>query len=180
MLNFDSFLTFQSCERVSDCCLAPCEQCTIYIYIISRISSISMRWSQCSLYTRPTRLSGSFSASSLKEQYISIHGWTCSSIRTHYSDSNSVICFFIWSTNQSLLSLRSVYCVLSGEATNTNFMVFDLTRLRLEPTIYHSVAILERYLDSIVTSNQQQNIYIINSINNLYDVQGAVVAVIVW
>ena len=53
-------------------------------------------------------------------------------------------------------------------------MVFDLTRLRLEPTIYHSVAILERYLDSIVTSNQQQNIYIINSIKNLYDVQGAV------
>ena len=67
-MNFDSFLTFQSCERVSDCCLAPCEQCTIYIYIISRISYISMIRSWCSLYTRPTRLSGSFSASSLKEQ----------------------------------------------------------------------------------------------------------------
>jgi len=26
--------------------------------------------------------------------------------------------------------------VLSGEATNTNFIVFGLTRLRLEPMIY--------------------------------------------
>ena len=80
--------------------------------------------------------------------------------------------FFILSTNQSLLLLRSVHCMFSGEATHINFMVFDLTRLRLEPTIYRGVAILERYLDSIVTSNQQQNIFIINSINNLYDVQG--------
>jgi hypothetical protein len=28
-------------------------------------------------------------------------------------------------------------CVLSGEATNTNFIVFGLTRSWLEPTIYH-------------------------------------------
>jgi hypothetical protein len=28
--------------------------------------------------------------------------------------------------------------VLSGEATNTNFIVFDLTRPGLEPTIYHT------------------------------------------
>ena len=33
----------------------------------------------------------------------------------------------------------SPYCyVLSGEATNTNFMVFGLTRSGLEPTIYHT------------------------------------------
>jgi hypothetical protein len=29
-------------------------------------------------------------------------------------------------------------CVLSGEATNTNFVVFDLTRSGLEPTIYRT------------------------------------------
>ena len=28
--------------------------------------------------------------------------------------------------------------VLTGEATNPNLMVFDLTRLGLEPTIYHT------------------------------------------
>ena len=30
------------------------------------------------------------------------------------------------------------YCVLSGEATNTNFKVFGLTRPGLEPTIYRT------------------------------------------
>jgi hypothetical protein len=29
-------------------------------------------------------------------------------------------------------------CVPSGEATNTNFIVFGMTRSRLEPTIYHT------------------------------------------
>ena len=34
---------------------------------------------------------------------------------------------------------RSPYCrVLSGEATNTNFIVFGLTRPGLEPTIYRT------------------------------------------
>jgi hypothetical protein len=28
--------------------------------------------------------------------------------------------------------------MLGGEATNTNFIVFGLTRLGLEPTIYHT------------------------------------------
>jgi hypothetical protein len=43
--------------------------------------------------------------------------------RTHYSDFKPT-------------SLCSFSCVLSGEATNTNFIVFDLTRPGLEPTIY--------------------------------------------
>jgi hypothetical protein len=29
-------------------------------------------------------------------------------------------------------------CVISGEATNTNFIVFGLTRTGLEPTIYRT------------------------------------------
>ena len=39
--------------------------------------------------------------------------------------------------NKSLLSLLNA-CVLRGEATNTNFTVFGLTRPRLEHTIYHT------------------------------------------
>ena len=36
------------------------------------------------------------------------------------------------------LSLIPYCCVLSGEATNTNFIVFGLTRPELEPTIYRT------------------------------------------
>ena len=43
--------------------------------------------------------------------------------RTHYPDSKQT-------------SLCSLCCALSGEATNTNFIVFGVTRSGLEPTIY--------------------------------------------
>ena len=38
--------------------------------------------------------------------------------------------------NQPVFALSPSCCVLSGEATNTNFIVFDLIRSGLEPTIY--------------------------------------------
>ena len=37
--------------------------------------------------------------------------------------------------SQPVFALSPKYCVLGGEATNTNFIVFGLTRLGLEPTI---------------------------------------------
>ena len=43
--------------------------------------------------------------------------------------------FWFWA-NQSALSPQC--CVLRGEATNTNFILFGLTWLGLEPTIYHT------------------------------------------
>jgi len=39
-----------------------------------------------------------------------------------------------------VLALSLLYCVLSGEATHTNFIVFCLTRPGLEPTIYRTRA----------------------------------------
>ena len=44
---------------------------------------------------------------------------------------------FLFRANQSWLLLLK-YCVLSGEATNTNFIVFGFTQPGLEPTIYHT------------------------------------------
>jgi hypothetical protein len=40
--------------------------------------------------------------------------------------------------NQTVFALSLYCCVLNGEATNTNFKVFGLTRLGLEPTIYRT------------------------------------------
>ena len=44
----------------------------------------------------------------------------------------------LFRANQSLPFLLNAACVLSGEATNTNFIDFDLTRSGLEPTICHT------------------------------------------
>jgi hypothetical protein len=40
--------------------------------------------------------------------------------------------------SQPLFALPPECCVLSGEATNTNFIVFDMTRPRLGPTVYRT------------------------------------------
>ena len=52
-------------------------------------------------------------------------GQICHSIRTHYSDSETRLCSFS-------LMLRC------GEATNTNFIFFCLTRPQFVPTIYRT------------------------------------------
>ena len=43
-------------------------------------------------------------------------------------------------SSQPVFALSPQCCVLSGEATNTKFIVFGLTCPRLEPTIYHEHA----------------------------------------
>jgi hypothetical protein len=44
--------------------------------------------------------------------------------------------------SQPVFAVIPLWCVLSEEATNTNFMVFGLTRPGLEPTIYTTEAVL--------------------------------------
>ena len=41
-------------------------------------------------------------------------------------------------TSVCSFSLIMLCCVLNGEATHTNSIAFGLTRLGLEPTIYHT------------------------------------------
>jgi hypothetical protein len=51
----------------------------------------------------------------------------------HHSDT-----LFWLGANQSLPLLLNAVCLFSGEATNTNFIVFGLTYLVLEPIVYHT------------------------------------------
>ena len=83
------------------------------------------------------------SASSLKQHSVD----TRSPTRTHYPDSEPTI--------QTVFAL-SPKCCVSAEATNTNFLVFGLTRSGLKPTSYRIIT--ERdYLKEISFSNN--NIY---------------------
>ena len=64
-----------------------------------------------------------YSASSLKKQSVGIH-----STSSHYSDFEPTsFCYFTPSC-----------CVLNGEATNTNFILFGLTQAGIEPAIYRT------------------------------------------
>jgi hypothetical protein len=83
------------------------------------------------------------SASSLKQHSVD----TRSPTRTHYPDSEPTI--------QTVFAL-SPKCCVSGEATNTNFLVFGLTRSGLKSMSYRIIT--ERdYLKEICFSNN--NIY---------------------
>jgi hypothetical protein len=65
--------------------------------------------------------------------------------------------------SQSVFALTLQWCVLSGEATNTNFIVFGLTRPGLEPMIYRTQgkSLHHRYMkynNDFYTSNSFLNI----------------------
>ena len=76
------------------------------------------------LCSRPRRLVFFHSASSLKQQ----------SPGRHVAPLGHIILI----PSQPVCILIPYSCVLSGEATNTNFIVFGLTRPGVEPTIYHT------------------------------------------
>ena len=63
-------------------------------------------------------------ASSLKQQSADIHV--------------ALLGHIILILSQPVFALSPLYCLISGEATNTNFIVFSLTRPVLETTIYRT------------------------------------------
>ena len=65
-----------------------------------------------------------YSASSLKQQSAARH--------------IALLRHIILIPSQQVFALSPKCCMLSGEATNTNLIVFGLTRLGLEATIYHT------------------------------------------
>jgi hypothetical protein len=85
---------------------------------------VTMTWWWCPLCTGPIQLIGSLQ---LWFTEITVRGYTCRSIPTHYPHSEPTV--FI---------LTYLGCVLSREASNANVIVFGLTRLESEPTIYHT------------------------------------------
>ena len=76
----------------------------------------------CTLLDQHTELDF-YSASSLKQQ----------SVGRHVVPLGHIILI----PSQPVFVLSPYCCVHSGEATNTNFIIFGLTRSGLEPTIYH-------------------------------------------
>jgi hypothetical protein len=99
------------------CSLTPTQQ--FFSYIMARTCWFSMIWWWGPLCSSPTCLVGFYSASSLKQQSEDRHVtplWHISLI-----------------LSQPVFTLSPYCCVLSGEATNTNFIDFWL-----EPTIYRT------------------------------------------
>ena len=95
---------------MSDRCLAPTKQFSD----ISWQEQVNFQWDDeldC------------YSASSLEQQFADRHV--------------APLWYVIVIPSQPVITLTNLYCVLSGEATNTNFMIFGLTRPGIEPTIYH-------------------------------------------
>ena len=83
-----------------------------------------MRWWWDPLCPRQRRRVGFHGASSLKQQ----------STGRHVAPHGHIILI----PSQAGFALTPYWCVPSGEATNTNFKVFGLTRPGLEPTIYRT------------------------------------------
>jgi hypothetical protein len=94
-----------------------------FYYIVVRTSYILMRGWWCPLCTIPTFLDF-HSASSLKQH----------SAGRHVAPPGHIILI----PNKSVFAVTPWYCKSSGEAANTNFIVFGLIRPGIEPTIYRT------------------------------------------
>jgi hypothetical protein len=103
-------------EWVSDCCLTPTQQ--FFNYVMARTSWFSMRWIWGPLCNRLTCLVGFLLKQQSAGRHVAPHG------------------HIILIPSQPVFARSPYWCVLSGEATNTNFKVFGMTRSGLEPTIY--------------------------------------------
>ena len=112
-------------ERASDCCLMPIQQVFNYICISWR-EEVNIQWEDdqiCFVLDQHTELDF-HSASPLKQQSAGRHV--------------APLWHIILITSQPVFALSPECCVLNGEATNTNFIVFGLTQPGLEPAIYRT------------------------------------------
>ena len=102
-------------EGVSDCCLTPTQQ---FFAAISWREQVNCQWDDdddevCFVPDQYAELDF-YSARSMKQQSADRHVATLGHI--------------ILIPNKSVFSLPPYCCMLSGEAINTNLIVFDLTR----------------------------------------------------
>jgi hypothetical protein len=80
-----------------------------------------------------------FSYIMARTRYISSFFYAASSLKQQSMDGHvASLAHIILISSQSVFALIPYCCMLSREATNTNFIVFSLTQSELEPMIYHS------------------------------------------
>ena len=75
----------------------------------------------------------------VQDQHAELDFYSASSLKQHSTGRHvAPLGHVIMILSQPVFSLSPECCVLSGEATNTNFIVFGSTRPGLEPTIYRT------------------------------------------
>jgi hypothetical protein len=73
------------------------------------------------------------------DQHAELEFYSASSLKQQSADRHiAPLRHIIPIQSQPFFALSPYCCVLSGEATNTNFIIFGLTRLGLNPTIYRT------------------------------------------
>jgi len=73
------------------------------------------------------------------DQHTELDFYSASSLKQQSADRHvAILGHIILIPSQPVFALSPKCCVLSGEATNTNFIVFGLTRPGLERTIYRT------------------------------------------
>ena len=112
---------FIKVKWVSDCCLMPKER--YFSYIIARTNYIG--WDDNDVHFVPDQ--------NVQLEFYSVIPLKQQSVCRHVASLGHILI-----PNQPVFTLPPYYCLLSSKAANTNFMVFGLIRLGLEPTIYHT------------------------------------------
>jgi hypothetical protein len=115
-----------------------------------------MRWWWGLLCTKPISLVGFNSAISLKQQ----------SADRHVAPLRNIILI----PSQRVFALAPECCLLSGEATNTNFIVFGLTRSGLEPMIYRTLGEHTNHYTTNAVQNELMVLYLITTNYNIYSI----------
>ena len=98
----------------------------LFIYIMARTNWFSIKWWWCPLCT-------------VLDQHAELDFYSASWLKQRSSDRHvAPLGHIILIPGQPVFALSPECCVLSGEATNTNFLVFGLTLSGLESTIYRT------------------------------------------
>jgi hypothetical protein len=75
----------------------------------------------------------------VQDQHAELDFYSASSLKQQSADRHvAPLGYIILIPSQPVFALSPYCCVLSGEATNTNFIVFGFTRSGLERTIYRT------------------------------------------
>jgi len=100
------------------------------------------------------------------DQHSELDFYSASSLKQQSADRHVVpLRHIILISSQPIFALTPKCSVLSGEATNTNFIVFGLTRPELKPTIYRTWDKHTNHYTTDVVFSCNSSTCLLNSIN---------------